>query len=127
MMRQKKFCGYLASGLLLLVTLSFGLFNASGHVISTTQFPHTQVELSLEKEKSVGEVTLSTFYSQLHCESSEKHHSPFIFNSTYLIGFNTFIFVKYQSQSEKTNSINPASHFIQLKRIPQNSDDPFKS
>lgn len=127
MRSQKKYSGHLALGLLALLIISFGLFNASAHIISTAQFSQAQVELTLEQKNSESEICLSSFYSRSYCKSSENHYSSFIFNTTYLIGYNTFIFVKHQSQSEKLNSINPISHFTQLKRIPQNSDDPSKS
>ncbi|MTI20896.1 hypothetical protein E1176_07675 [Fulvivirga sp. RKSG066] len=117
---------YLASGLLALVIVSFGLFDASAHIISPVQFNQAQLELILEQKDAEGEINLSTFYSWPYNKSPENYRSTFIFN-TYLIGYNSSIIVKHQSQSKKLDSINPISHFIQLKRIPQNSDDPSNS
>jgi cell division septal protein FtsQ len=61
MRSQKKYSTYLALGLLALVVISLGLFNASGQIISTNQFSQAQVELTLEQKKSESEICISIF------------------------------------------------------------------
>jgi len=129
MSNQKAYYEYLSSILLALVVLTFGLFNTSGHIISTAQVLPAKVELTFEQKSSFNELRICIWkaYPPSLINSSKNHSSPFLFDSKYLISYSTFISVKHQSISKKLNSFNPISHFTQLKRIPQNSDDPVKS
>ena len=129
MSNQKTYYEYLSSILLALVVLTFGLFDTSGHIISTVQVSPAQVELTFEQKNSFNErrICICKAYPQSLVNSSKSHSSSFLFDSNYLISYSTFISVKHQSISKKLNSFNPISHFTQLKRIPQNSDDPVKS
>lgn len=126
MSNQKTNCGYLSPMLLALVVITFGFFNFSGYIISTVQVIPTQIELTLEQRKLSNEhrLCLSGAYSQPLVKNAKSYSSPAAFNGKFLISYNNFIFVKHQSLSKKLNIINPVFHFIQLKRIPQNSDDP---
>ena len=129
MSNQKNYCEYLSTTLLALVVFAFGLFNTSGHVISTVQVLPAQVELTLQQNNSFVErrIYISKEYLLSLVNGSKTYSPSFIFDSIYLVNYNTLISVKHRSISKKLNSFNPISHFLQLRRIPQNSDDPVKS
>ena len=127
MRSQKKYIGFLASCLLAVAIISFGLLNVSGHIISAVQVSQVQVALTLEQKETEKEIFSLSDYSRPHCNRATGNSARFTLNTLYLIGYNKAICVKLQTQSKKLSSISPISHFIQLKRIPQNSDDPSKS
>ena len=129
MSNQKNYCEYLSTTLLALVVFAFGLFNTSGYVISTVQVLPAQVELTLQQNNSFVErrIYISKGYLLSLVNGSKTYSPSFIFDSIYLVNYNTLISVKHRSISKKLNSFNPISHFLQLRRIPQNSDDPVKS
>gem|GEM_PF-4408740 len=112
----------------MLIILAFGFFSTTGHIISSVQvLPTPQVELSLGKKSTFDELGLSFFktYSLTSVKNTRSHSS--LFDINYLISYNNLISVKHESITKKLNSLNPISHFTQLKRIPQNSDEPIES
>ncbi len=131
MSNQKTYCEYFSATLLALVILIFGLFNTSGHIISTIRVIPSQVELILDQQNKFdeGSVSISKAYPSPLVITSKNLSPSFIFNSTYLKNYTILISVKHHSISKKLNSFifNSISHFTQLTRIPQNSDDEFKS
>lgn len=115
--------------LVTLVAISFGIFDTSGHIVSTVQDIPNKVELTLGHQNS--NEAHKTFILKTHASSlaNSSYNFPvaYLFDVTYLINYNTLVSVKCQSIAEKLNFSTPISHFTQRTRITLNSDDTFKS
>lgn len=129
MRSQKVYCNYLRSALILLAVLTFGFFNASGHIISAALVSPAQIEETNYQSSTSDKCALDI--SQEYLLKQDYYSKPvlalFRFNNTYLVCHKTLISVKYQSLRRKSNQFNPIFHVLELIRISRNSDDPFKS
>lgn len=129
MSKQQTYRSYLSSGLSVLALLVFGFFNTSGHVISTVDVLPTRTELLVEQRNSTEDNLVSKFEKcvQHYSNSLSNQVSSTAFTLEHLISYNSLTSVRFHSQSEKFNSFNLTSCSPQVRIIPKNSDDPYKS
>ncbi|MEL7003322.1 MAG: hypothetical protein AAFN93_11390 [Bacteroidota bacterium] len=129
MSKKRTYRSYFSSGLSILSLLVFGFFNTSGFVISTPGAVLTQTELLVEQRNS-GENDLVPGFEKCRVyfsKSSDNHSSSKAFTPEHLIIYNSLISVRFQSQSEKLNIFRVTPYSTQLRIIPENSNDPYKS
>lgn len=128
-MRNQKVCyNYLRSVLILLVVMTFGFFNASGHIISTFHVSPAQIEQTNYQSNTHDNSRLDIskiFQSAQATDANPILKWHFCFNSTYMVCHNALISVKYQSLKKKALQFTPFIHIIKLVGISRNSQDPF--
>jgi hypothetical protein len=129
MSNPKTYNRYFYKALLALVVIAFGYINTSGHVISSSQALPAQVELTLEQKSDLEGTAICIFNANVPFLNiaSHSHSLSYIFDSKYLAIYHELILVKFKSISKSLNFFKPLSYFTQLKRFPQNSEDPSAS
>jgi hypothetical protein len=109
---------------LLTVTLLFGIFTFSGYAgnSQSRQFETTQTELVVSNNPKIYKQTIS-FKKGIELIN----FSPLISSdknwTNALIAYNLLTKVKQDNLSKQYYSHNPANHFLQVKTIPQSSDE----
>lgn len=121
---QKAHTGFLSKILLALIVVTFGVFDASVFGTSAV-YSSPQIELAFDNIQTADsyEVGITSTYAT----TKTFDNSAFIFCSRYLANYNTATNVKYQSVSKKHISFMSISYLAQLIRIPEHSEDLFKS
>ncbi len=110
---------------LLMVALFFGIFTFSGYSYgsSSTQKQATQTEVSISNLQQIGKQTIS--YQKASMLKALAEPIKYIYHNcaNELFAYNSLIKVRLDNSSRPLYIQHPTSHFIQVKTIPQSSDE----
>lgn len=129
MRKTRSYRQYATAGLMLISVLLLGIFDASGHVISSIEPSFAPTEVLLERQASTKEAT--AFYEDRYSADEVTHLTKLAFSTisklNWLNAYDALLIVKLHAQSKKYDEFNTTRRLPHLLQIPTDSNEPLKA